>query len=135
MSFIVDLIVDSVVRAITYAIVISVTTSIRNSIRNSISNKLIKKLENFLNADGKVDEQKINSLIKVHVYALGAGLYNVSIEESVFDVLNIQLVSSRNTEQMFRLIKKEIAVQKLKAKMRKDNERFAIVNALEEGFK
>lgn len=135
MSLIVDFIVDAIVRAITYAIVISVSTSIRNSIRNSVSKNLTNKLETFLNADGEVDEEKINSLIKVNTYPLGSGLYDVSIQEDIFGILDLKIVSTKDTTQLFRLIQKELMIFKLKAKMRKDDEKIAIIEAMIEGFK
>lgn len=134
MSLIIDFIVDAIVRSITYAIVVSVSTSIRNSIRNSVSKSLSEKLEKFLDANGEVDEEKINSLIKVNTYALGSGLYDVTIKEDVFGILDLQLISTKDTTQLFRLIQKELVIFKIKAKMRKNNEQVALINAMLEGF-
>ncbi|WP_342252090.1 hypothetical protein [Spiroplasma endosymbiont of Amphibalanus improvisus] len=134
LDYVIDMIIDAIIRSITYAIVTSVTITIRNSIRKSISKSMQDKLEKFVGADGEIDEDKISSLIKVNVRPLGSGLYNVSVKEDVFGVLDVEIVSTKHTEDVFKHIKKELVICKIKAKLRKDNDKLLLIENLLEGF-
>ena len=134
MEWIIEVIIDSIVRAITAVIAVSVANSVNASIKKSMSKKINANLERFLGADGKVDEEKLNSMITVNVSPMGGGFYNVHVEEEVFGVLDINTTTTRDTSILMNNIVKKIKAQKVRAKFTKDQETFEILEMLEQGF-
>lgn len=134
MNFVIEMIIESIVRAITYAIIYSITKSIKASIKKSVTKGITDRLEKFLGADGEPDEEKISSLIKVNVHPMDMGQYSVTIDEGVFDLLHMHIITTKDTTHMFKLILQEIKTQKVRAKFKKDNETYEILAMLEEGF-